>query len=120
MLLSGCPALALAHPRLDDDGQTVTLDLHGARVEEAERLAAAAVIEAARHGRQTLRLVHGHSTTGRWGEERTIKTALHAMLDAGAFRSHVTQSVRGEGHLLLGLAPAPTPARGRLRLADLR
>lgn len=106
-------------PRLDDDGQTVTLDLHGARVDEAERLAAAAVVEAARRGRRTLRLVHGHSTTGRRGEERTIKTALHAMLDRGLFRGHVTQSVRGEGHVLLGLAPAPTPAAGRLRLVDL-
>lgn len=106
-------------PRLDDDGQTVTLDLHGARVDEAERLAEAAVVQAARHGRQTLRLVHGHSTSGAWSERRTIKMALHEMLDRGAFRSHVTQSLRGEGHLLLGLAPAPTPVRGRLRLADL-
>ncbi len=109
----------MARPRLDDDGQTVTLDLHGARVAEAERLIVAAVVAAARHGRRTLRVVHGHSTTDPWGETRTIKSALHRLLDGGALSPHVTQSVRGEGHLLLGLAPAPRPLAARLRLADL-
>ena len=107
-------------PRLDDDGQTVTLDLHGARVDEAERLALAAVVEAARRGRQTLRLVHGHSTTDRWGEARTIKTVLHRLVDEGTFGRHVASCVRGEGHLLLGLAPSPSPVQGRIALSSLR
>lgn len=104
-------------PRLTDDGQTVTLDLHGARVDEAERLAMAVVAEAARHGRRTVRLVHGHSTTD--GARRTIKTALHDLLDDGDFAPYATSHVLGDGHLLLGIAPSPSPASGRLRLADL-
>lgn len=107
-------------PRLTDDGRTVTLDLHGATVAEAERLTRAAAREAARRGRATLRIVHGHSTTDRWGEARTIKTMLHALLDDRALAPHVAQSVRAEGHVLLGLAPAPRTVPARLTLADLR
>lgn len=106
-------------PRLSDDGQSVTLDLHGATVGEAERLAHGLVVQAARFGRRTVCLVHGHSTTDRYGEERTIKTALHRLLDTGAFAPHATTDVRSEGHLLLGIAPSPSPVLGRIRFADL-
>ena len=106
-------------PQLKDDGQTITLDLHGARVTEAERLAEAVVIEAARHGRATVRLIHGVSTS-EWGDgRRTIKSAIHEMLDDGEFQRHVASVVRGDGHVLLGIAPAPRPIPGRVRLQDL-
>ena len=106
-------------PRLDDDGQSLTLDLHGARVDAALDLAHAAVIEAARRGRRTVRLVHGLSTTEA-GAERTIKTELYGDLDGGAFDRHVTGAVRMEGAVILSIAPAPSPLAGRVRLADLR
>lgn len=109
----------MARPRLDDDGQSVTLDLHGARVDEALWLAEAAVAEAARRGRSTVRLIHGHSTTGPFGDDRTIKSELYRALDSGALGSAVTSSFRNEGSLLLGLAPSPSPLSGRLRLSDL-
>ena len=105
-------------PRLADDGRAVTLDLHGATVDEAERLTRAAVREAARRGRATLRVVHGHSTTDRWGEARTIKSMLHDLLDARELAPHVAQSVRAEGRVLLGLAPAARSVPARLTLAD--
>ncbi|MDT0632753.1 Smr/MutS family protein [Rubrivirga sp. S365] len=108
----------MLRPRLDDDGRTVTLDLHGARVDEALGLAHAAVVEAARRGRSTVRVVHGASTSG--AGRRTIKTALHAELDAGAFAPPVTSSFRQEGAVLLGLAPDAAPLPGRLTLRDLR
>ncbi|WP_420457445.1 Smr/MutS family protein [Rubrivirga sp.] len=109
----------MPHLRLDDDGQSVTLDLHGARVAEALDLARAAVAQAASHGRRTVRLIHGTSTADR-GADRTIKGALHQALDDGDFDRAVTSSFRGEGTLTLGLHPAASPAPGRLRLADLR
>ena len=114
------PRPDIATPHLDDDGRTLTLDLHGARVDDAERLAEAVVIEAARHGRQTVRIVHGFSTTDLDGRNRTIKTALHAMMDSGGFDRHVTSAVRGEGQLLLAIAPAPRPVEGRIRIQDFR
>ena len=112
-------------PRLDDDGRQVTLDLHGARVAEAERLAHAVAAEAARRGRSTLRVVHGHSTTdpfgsagGPMGAPSTIKAALLDGLDRGAFAPHVVSALRSEGSVLLGLAGAARPVPARLRLAD--
>ena len=113
---SGCPVV---RHRLDDDGQSVTLDLHGATVHEALRLTDALIVEAARHGRSTVRLIHGSSTTGPDGGDRTIKTALHRALEDGQFSRHVTTSFKGESTLLLGLAPSPSPVRSRLRLSDL-
>ena len=106
-------------PRLDDDGQSVTLDLHGVRVPDALDLAHSVVVQAARYGRHTVRLIHGTSTADR-GVAQTIKGALHDALEEGAFDRHVTSSFRGEGMLTLGIAPAPSPRPGRLRLADLR
>ncbi|PAP77427.1 Smr/MutS family protein [Rubrivirga marina] len=109
----------MPHPRLDDDGQTVILDLHGARIDEALRLAQSLVVQAARYGRSTVRLVHGSSTADR-GADRTIKGTLHAALDRGDFDQHVTSDFRQDSVLILGIAPAPSPRPGRLRLADLR
>ncbi len=106
-------------PRLDDDGRTVTLDLHGVRVGDAEALVHAAVVETARHGRSVLRVVHGVSTYER-GAERTLKGAVLDLLDDGAFGPHVVSDLRADGHVVLGLAPAPSPAPGRLRLQDLQ
>ena len=108
----------MARPRLDDDGRAVTLDLHGARVDEALDLVDALVVEAARRGRATVRVVHGTSTTG--AGRRTIKSALHDALDAGDFAPPVTSAFRQEGAVLLGLAAAPAPLPGRLTLGDLR
>ena len=107
----------MPRPRLDDDGQTVTLDLHGARVDEALDLVDALVVEAARRGRTTARVVHGASTTG--SGARTIKSALHDALDGGDFSPPVTSAFRQEGAVLLGLAPAASPRPGRLTLRDL-
>lgn len=109
----------MPHPRLDDDGQSVTLDLHGARVADALDLAAALVDEAARRGRSTVRLVHGTSTADR-GAERTIKAALTDALDRGDYDRHVSTAFRMDGVLILGLAPGPSPSADRLRLSDLR
>ncbi|MGB3544294.1 Smr/MutS family protein [Rubrivirga sp.] len=106
-------------PTLDDDGTTVTLDLHGATVDDALRLTDAAIVEAARHGRTTIRVIHGASTTDA-GAHRTIKTALLDALEDGEYDRHVTTDVRMEGMMILGLAPAPSPARDRMRLSDLR
>ena len=111
---------SIATPRLDDDGQTLTLDLHGARVDDAERLAAATVIEAARHGRQSVRIIHGSSTTDRDGGNRTIKTALYALLDSGGLSRHVASAFRDEGRVLLAIAPAPRPVPGRIRWQDVQ
>ena len=89
---------------LRDDGQTVTLDLHGARVEEAVGLARRAVAEARRRGRSSIRLVHGSSTTG--DGRRTIKDALHDLLHEGHLGVSMGSTIVGEDTLLISLGHA--------------
>ncbi len=105
-------------PRLSDDGTTVTLDLHGASVDAALGLVRRTAALAARRGRATLRLVHGTSTSDPLARNRTIKHALHDLLDDGSL-PEARSDVRFEGETLvslpLGARPNPTP----LRLLDV-
>lgn len=90
-------------PSLHDDGRSVTLDLHGATVDEAIDLTTRTVHEAAQRGRSTLKLIHGSSTSRRRFRNRTIKHALHDLLDDGALGSLVTSAFRTENHVTCSL-----------------
>lgn len=109
----------MPYPQLHDDGRHVTLDLHGATVDEALRLARRAVAAAGRRGRAQLRIVHGSSTSQSDAYARTIKHALHDALDRGELGPGLTSSLRGEGALTLGLDLAAAPDPRRLHLRDL-
>lgn len=106
-------------PRLHDDGQTVTLDLHGARVDEALELTRRVLRLAARRGRHQVRLIHGASTSDVRYRNRTIRHALLDALDAGTL-PHVTAAWPAEGHLLLSLDVTARPDPARLTGFDLR
>lgn len=109
----------MARPYLTDDGTTVTLDLHGATVDEGLRLVRRAAALAAERGRATLRVVHGASTSDPRARNRTLKHALHDLLDEGGL-PQAQGDFRAEGHTLinlgLGARRDPTP----IRLLDLR
>ena len=105
-------------PRLNDDGHTVTLDLHGATVDDAERLIRRTVRLAAERGRSRLTVVHGASTSDSRYRNRTIRHALYDLLDAGAL-ADVTDAIRLEGSCLLGLALAPQTDPQRLSIGDI-
>jgi DNA-nicking Smr family endonuclease len=100
-------------PRLTDDGQSVALDLHGCRVDEALDLARAALRMAAARGRRRLDLIHGGSTTD--GHTRTIKSALHDWADASGPSVQSVQASYGTLALHLDLAAPVDPARLTLR-----
>lgn len=105
-------------PRLADDGTTVTLDLHGDRVDEALRTTRRALVAAARAGRPRLRIVHGASTTV--AGARTIKTELHRWLDGGSADGLVVSADRGEAVLTLHLDLTARPSPRRLSLRDVQ
>ncbi len=107
-------------PALSDDGQRVTLDLHGCTVDEALDLAERTLRAAQRRGRQRVRLVHGASTSDARARNRTIKHALYDALDHGTLAHDTTSAWRAEGHLLLSLdVTAPSDPRP-LRLRDVQ
>ncbi len=105
----------MPYPRVDDDGQTVTLDLHGAPVDEAVDLARRLVREAARRGRSTVKIIHGESTSSGLYQNRTIKNVLYDLLDRNVLDAAVAHAWRAGGHLLLSLditaASDPRPIR---------
>lgn len=107
-------------PHLSDDGRAVTLDLHGARVDEAERLIRRAVALAAGRGRTSLTVVHGASTSSTLYRNRTIRHALHDLLDRGALDAWVLDAVRFEGRTALALDARRAPDPERLTILDLR
>ena len=104
-------------PRLQDDGHTVTLDLHGVRVDEAERFILRTAALAAGRGRHRLTVIHGASTSSELYRNRTIRHRLYDLLDAGDLDAWVTSELRLDGSTLLGLdgarASDPTPLTPR-------
>jgi len=106
-------------PRLHDDGASVTLDLHGATVDEAVDLSLQTVRLAATRGRSSVKLIHGSSTTRRAPHRRTIKRALHELLDNDAFPAQATEAWRAEDYLVLALDVAATPDPTKIRLLDV-
>lgn len=99
-------------PQLDDDGSTVTLDLHGLSVDEAIDLTYRTLRLVEDRGRNRLKVIHGSSTT-QGTERRTIKSALHDLLDRGNLASHATTVIRSRDTLTLALdltaSSDPTP-----------
>lgn len=106
-------------PQLNDDGMAVTLDLHGATVDEAIDLGLQTVRLAARRGRTRVKLIHGSSTTRPAAHRRTIKRALHDLVDDGAFRPHATEGWRAKNYLVLSLDLTTTTDPTRIQLLDV-
>jgi len=113
-----CPSRPMSSPTLNDDGTTVTLDLHGLSVDEALDVTFSTLRLAEDRGRSRLKVIHGSSTTQ--GQRRTIKSALHDQLDRGSLGAHATNVVRARDTLTLALdltaSSDPTP----ITLRDVR
>lgn len=108
----------MAQPHLDDDGTSVTLDLHGATVNEAVALTYRTLRLAEDRGRTQLKLIHGSSTSQ--GGGRTIKRELHRLLDEGDLGVHATNVVRSRNHVVLSLDLTATTDPRRIGLNDVR
>ena len=110
----------MAYPSLRDDGNSVVLDLHGATVDEAVHLAKKLIGAAAARGRASVKIIHGSSTTGTYGGRPTIKSELHALIDANRLHSSIASTWFSEDYMVLSLPlgqkSIPTP----LTLLDLQ
>lgn len=105
-------------PSLTDDGHDVTLDLHGATVDEAMHLSREVIHEAVLRGRKSVKLIHGSSTSSSRYRNRTIKHALYDALDAGYFSDKVTGLLRTRNVLTLSLDLSATSDPTPLRMSD--
>ena len=109
----------MPQPRLQDDGQTVTLDLHGARVGEAERLVLNVVSKAYASGRSRVKIIHGTSTSHMLYRNRTIKHTIYDLLESGSLQQYVSSDWRTDGHTLLSLRISNRSDSKKLRLQDV-
>jgi len=104
--------------QLDDDGTTVMLDLHGLTVDDALAVTRQTLNLAENRGRTTLKIIHGHSTTGAPGQ-RTIKTALYNALNSGFLQRYQQNHHRQQGALLLSLNVGHAAQPARIRPTDV-
>lgn len=105
-------------PRLDDDGSMVTLDLHGASVEEAINMTYAVLRLAEDRGRRQIKLIHGSSTTA--PGRRTIKSELRSLLDNGPLAGRATNVLRSRDYVVLSLDLTASPDPTRIQLHEVR
>lgn len=106
-------------PQLDDDGDIVTLDLHGVTVDKALDLTYRTLRLAEDRGRSQLKLIHGSSTTTA-GRGRTIKNALYDRLDRGPLEAHATDVLRSRDILTLVLDLTASSDPTRITLQEVR
>jgi hypothetical protein len=104
-------------PTLDDDGSTVTLDLHGATVDDALDLMWATLRLAEDRGRFQLKIIHGSSTTA--PGRRTIKSEVRSLLDGGPLSSRATNVIRSRNYVVLSLDVTTGSDPTRIRLDDV-
>jgi DNA-nicking Smr family endonuclease len=109
----------MATPTLEDDGRIVTLDLHGLSIDEAIDLTYSTLRLAEDRGRNRLKVIHGSSTT-EGPHSRTIKSALHNLLDQGNLASHGTSVRRSRDTLTFVLDLTAAPDSTPIKLRDVR
>lgn len=109
----------MPYPALNDDGQTVTLDLHGATVDEALRLTEAVIAEAARRGRSQVRVIHGSSTSSSLYRNQTIKHALSEAVASGRFQAHIVDALQLENTLTFSLSISEQHDRRPLSMLEV-
>ncbi len=106
-------------PSLQDNGKTVTLDLHGTAVDLARDLVLRVVREAARRGRASVKIIHGSSTSSTLHQNRTIKHEIYSLLDAGSLAPYVSSALRQDDVLLLSLSITARATAQRMFLRDV-
>lgn len=106
-------------PSVRDDGTTVTLDLHGATVDDAIDATFRTLYLAEERGRQQMKIIHGSSTSRGPGDRRTIKRALYDLLDNGSLGAHTTTSMRSRNTLVLALDITASSDSTRIRERDV-
>lgn len=105
--------------KLQDDGSTVTLDVHGAIVSEAESTIVTTARLAASSGRSTLRVIHGSSTSDGPYRTRTIKHALEELLNMNRI-PNVAGFVQMDGITIMNLRTSEKSNPRKLTLFDVR
>ncbi len=106
-------------PTVSDDGRTVELDLHGASLIEADRVARRCIDLCAERGRSTLRIIHGVSSSEGDAHRRTIKSILHELVEELSTGDTITGHYTYEGSLMLSFDQSTSVLPTRITINEL-
>lgn len=105
---------------LHDNGQTVTLDLHGASILDAPRFILKTIRLAAQSGRKLVWLIHGSSTSSGTYRNKSIKHVLYDMIDDGELDEYTTDEWYDDNFCILSLPISLASASTRImKLSDI-
>ena len=105
---------------LTDDGQQPVLDLHGCTVDEALALSRQLIVVSVQRKRDSVRLIHGKSTSDLQGVNHTIKHALHDLIDTHVMEWHVSSCYKASSYMIVGLRTRTNRSnRQRITLRDI-
>lgn len=104
--------------RFADNGNEVTVDLHGCPVDDALYIVRRTVQEATRRGRSRVIVIHGKSRPDR---PRTIRGELMRGLQRGDYGAWVTDFLQGAagGQSTLYMPIGNSRETGRIHLSDV-
>jgi len=109
----------MARPSLHDNGQTVVVDLHGLSVAQALELVVEIVRVAGKRGRQSIRFIHGSSTSSRLYDNGTIKHTLSEWLEGAHKRGEIASWVAYGDESLVALPVSNTSDPNTISLLEL-
>ena len=105
-------------PSVRDDGQRVSLDLHGATIRNAIILLRRTLMVSAARGRSTVRVIHGYSTSVNPRVRTSIRDELNRLLDEGSL-SEVQNYFRLDGATILSLRLCNDVDRRPITIRDI-
>lgn len=109
----------MPYPTVTDDGTTVELDLHGARLAEAETLVRRCIELCSNRGRATLRIIHGLSSSEYDADQRTIKTIVHDVVEEHADSDIITGHYPFEGSITISFSVSARKDPTRITITNL-
>ena len=104
---------------IQDDGELLTVDLHGFHLEKAESIVRKCVKEAYYRGRDRIKIIHGSSTSSLQFENSTIKFKVRTILQEQALQEMLNQVVQQDDCCIASLNPDFEIDRSKISSIDI-
>ncbi len=104
---------------LRDDGEIVSIDLHGLNIDDAISICKKGIAEAYYRGRDKIKLIHGSSTSSLQFVNSTIKYRLYDLLQESSVQKQTSFVLKYEDYCVIGLRPDFEIDRDRITILDI-
>ena len=104
---------------IKDDGELVTVDLHGFHLEKAEMIIRKSLMEAYYRGRDRIKFIHGSSTSSLQFDNSTIKFKVRTILQEATLQKMLTQVLPQEDCCIAAFKPDFEIDRSQISSIDI-